>query len=82
MKPRIIISISGGVVSDVVSDQPIDVTLVDWDNIKEGGETEPYDGGSNYPTTDLNRRDFDIAYSKIIGEVNEVIQRNIDEEEK
>jgi hypothetical protein len=75
-KPRITIVIQGGTLQDVACDQPIDITVVDWDNIKEGGETEPYDG-SNYAATITTRNKFDIYISKLIAEVNEIIQRNV-----
>lgn len=38
--PHIVIDVGGGVVQQVVSDQPVKVLLLDWDNIEEG-DTDP-----------------------------------------
>jgi hypothetical protein len=35
---RVVVVIEGGVVQAVSSDKKIEFLLIDWDNIKEGGE--------------------------------------------
>lgn len=37
MKPKIILTIMGGTLSNVASNQPIDYVLIDHDNISQGG---------------------------------------------
>ncbi len=38
-KPRIIVEVSGGVVQAVYADRPINVDVLDWDNV-EGGASD------------------------------------------
>jgi len=38
MKPQVLIVVSGGVVTDVIATQDVDVVVKDWDNIKVGDE--------------------------------------------
>jgi hypothetical protein len=42
LKPSMVVVVEGGVVQSIFSNIPIAVTLVDWDNIKEGDEPTPY----------------------------------------
>lgn len=40
MKPRIIVEISGGVCVAVYADQPVNVSVLDHDNMKSGDMTD------------------------------------------
>ena len=46
----VVIDVSGGVVQAVLTDLPINVILVDWDNIEDGDKVESY-----YPTHKLSQ---------------------------
>lgn len=51
MKPRIIVEISGGVCVAVYADRPVNVDVLDHDNIKSG-EMEPEDLSSYLKLTE------------------------------
>jgi len=40
MKTKIVIECSGGVVTSVYSNSDVEITLLDWDEVEEGGEAE------------------------------------------
>ena len=72
MTTKILIDVQGGLVQGVLSTDNVEVTLIDWDNIKEGCETEFIipDNYGYYPMTEqeLQRR---------IDEANLVVTDNI-----
>lgn len=37
-EPEVVVLVSGGVVTDVLSTSPLNVQVIDFDNIKESGE--------------------------------------------
>lgn len=55
MKPRIIIEISGGVCVAVYADQPVNVDLLDHDNM-QSGEMEPEDLDSHRKLTEETQK--------------------------
>ncbi len=70
--PTVLINVSGGVVQEIVSDCPVCVVVVDWDNI-EAGQTDrecPYG-------CIINKK----RIKEILKEANEVIEKNNKEKE-
>jgi hypothetical protein len=68
----IIVEVSGGVVQEIYSDDPlVDVILIDWDNIEGCGETELL---SKFNTRSYNKEEM----KKLVEEANKEIQENID----
>jgi hypothetical protein len=41
-QPRLIVSVSGGVVQEIVTDQPVEIILVDRDNIQQGDRPQVF----------------------------------------
>lgn len=39
-KPRIIIEVLGGVVQSVYADEPVEVQVLDWDNVQGGASDD------------------------------------------
>jgi hypothetical protein len=39
VKPRVIVEVCGGLVTRITGDQPVDVLVVDWDNIQAGDQS-------------------------------------------
>jgi hypothetical protein len=44
--PKLLISISGGCLTSILSDQPVQARLIDWDNIKAGDVPNDEAGGN------------------------------------
>jgi len=47
-EPEVVVMVSGGVVTEVLSNSPVFVTVVDYDNIKESGEAPDLPEGLTY----------------------------------
>jgi len=73
MTTKILIDVQGGLVQAVFSNEPVEVCLIDWDNIKEGGETElaTSDNYGAMPVTDQELEEK-------MAEANEYIKENIE----
>lgn len=41
-KKRVAIVVEGGAIQAIAADDATDIVLIDWDNIKEGGEIEVF----------------------------------------
>lgn len=66
-KPKILVQISGGVVTDVKSEIEIDWDYLNWDDVRDGVEiiTEEFmDWSKNLLTTDQIRLINDIHFRK------------------
>ena len=72
MKTRILIDVQGGLVQEVFSTVPVEVTLIDWDNIKEGCETE-FVTHDNYSCVLVSEQEL----QRKIDESNKVVADNI-----
>lgn len=75
---RIIITVSGGVLQEVISDHPVSVGLIDYDDV--GRRFTIWDKGLLFEASVLRPEDFDANYAKMMADVNAIIQKNIDEE--
>lgn len=53
MGEGIVIVVSGGVVQGVASNMDVDVTLVDWDNIKAGDDAPELPEGMTYAENEV-----------------------------
>ncbi len=56
-RDRVAIIVRGGVVQDVVCDQPHDVLLIDYDNIGQGGDVCSYPASMDGKAVDQALRD-------------------------
>ena len=64
MKNRVVIIVDGGVVQDVLLNNPdIEVTLIDWDNIK-GGDEFTIDNENGYAVSEMD----DVELTQLIRE--------------
>ena len=72
MTTKILIDIQGGLVQEVFSTGNVEVTLIDWDNIKEGCETE-FIIPNNYGFARMSEQEL----QKKIDEANQVVADNI-----
>jgi len=71
---KILIDVQGGLVQEVFSNNPdVEISLIDWDNIKEGGDTE-FVTSDNYGAMLVT----DEQLEEKMAEANKVIQENID----
>jgi hypothetical protein len=74
MTTKILIDVQGGVVQAVFSNNPdVEITLIDWDNIKDGPELELVEQ-NNYPVDYLD----EIVLEEKLEEANDVIRENIE----
>jgi len=72
MTIKILIDVQGGLVQEVFSTGDVEVTLIDWDNIKEGCETE-FVTHNNYSFAPVSEQEL----QKKIDEANLVVTDNI-----
>jgi hypothetical protein len=71
---KVLIDVQGGLVQEVFCTDPtIEVTLLDWDNIKESPELD-YIKQDNYGATFIT----EIQLEDRIAEANEVIKKNVE----
>jgi hypothetical protein len=54
-KTKILIIVRGGVVQDVISTEPVEYILKDWDNIDAGDEFNP---NETFPATVMKEKEF------------------------
>jgi hypothetical protein len=74
MTTKILIDVQGGLVQAVFSNNPdVEIALIDWDNIKQGGDTELITS-NNYGTMPITDQEMEEK----MAEANDVVRENIE----
>lgn len=71
MTTKILISMQDGIVQNVFANSHVEVCLIDWDAIKEGGDTELITS-NNYGAITITDQELEEK----IAEINELIVKN------